>query len=165
MRGWTECDHRPIRLQPRPFAIIFPQEAASEELAGKSNHEQKVDCELEEAKEPNFFFGGWISLFRTNLFPSRKLLFALLLALQPGLVQPLLFEFVFVVASARLNTREDTSSQGTYTRKGWFAAFLDTILSGSPGSGTISSVGCGFGALPLGFQSQDILGNVDSRAQ
>jgi hypothetical protein len=42
---------------------------------------------------------------------------------------------------------------------------LDTILLGSPGSGTISSVGCGFGALPLGFQIQDILGDGDSKVQ
>lgn len=96
----TGCTHRPIRLQSRPLAIILPQEAAREKLAGEDDDEEEVDNELEEAEEADFFFGGWIALFRTDLFAARKLFFALLLALQPGFVLLLFFELVFVVASA-----------------------------------------------------------------
>ena len=60
--------------------------------------------------------------------------------------------------------RGDSSGEGTYARKGRFAAFLDTILLGFPGSGTISCVGCGFAASPLGFKIQDIV-SADSKAQ
>lgn len=91
--------HRPVRLQSCPFAIILPQEAASKKFPSQSNYEQKVDDELEETEEADDFFSGWIPFFRTNLFSSCELLLALLLALQPGLVQLLLLEFVFVVTS------------------------------------------------------------------
>ena len=78
--------HRPVRLEPRPLAIILPQKAASEKFAREGDDEQEVDDELEEAEKTNFFFRSRVSFFWTNLFSSRQLLLALILALQPCLM-------------------------------------------------------------------------------
>ena len=93
----SDATHRQVRLQSHPLAIVLPQEASCEKLAGKHDYQERIHDELEQSEKPNLFLRGRIALFRSDRFTPRELLLAFFLSFEPCLVLSFLFHFVFLV--------------------------------------------------------------------
>ena len=92
-----DISHLEVRLSLDPFAIILPQVASRNELAGQHDDGDYAQQELDQTPKPNLDFGGRVRFLRPNLLPFREPLVSLALARGPFLVFLLLLAPEFLV--------------------------------------------------------------------